>query len=103
LWKRGAYEVECKEQVTMNMEIDKLEQEQKELQEDVSALKDTIFDPDNGVYSRIKALEAAVIKDGHLRMATVEQTVNTIKKIQWMVIGSVVATLTGILVKFLVM
>lgn len=95
--------MECKEHMAANVEINKLEQEQKELQEEVTALKDTIYDPDNGVYSRIKTLEAAIIRDGHLRMATVEQTVNTIKKIQWMVIGSVVATLTGVLVKFVIM
>lgn len=95
--------MECKEHMAANVEINKLEQEQKELQEEVTALKDTIYDPDNGVYSRIKTLEAAIIRDGHLRMATAEQTVNTIKKIQWMVIGSVVATLTGVLVKFVIM
>jgi|TARA_Y100000310_G_C20553292_1_gene749228 hypothetical protein len=85
---------------TLNVKVEKVLQNQIEVQEDITMIKEAVYNPDSGLYSRLKFLENTVIRDGELRIATVEQTVNTIKKIQWMVIGSAVMTLTALMIKF---
>ena len=85
---------------TLNVKVEKVLQNQIEVQEDITMIKEAVYNPDSGLYSRLKFLENTVIANGELRITTVEQTVNTIKKIQWMVIGSAVMTLTALMIKF---
>jgi hypothetical protein len=85
---------------SLNIKVEKVLQNQVEVQEDITMIKEAVYNPDSGLYSRLRFLETTMIKNGELRIATVEQTVNTIKKIQWMVIGSAVMTLTALMVKF---
>ena len=63
----------------------------KELSDTMTKMKEAIYHPDEGIYSRIRELERATIKDGDVRMAKVEETITSVKKIQWMVVGSTVA------------
>jgi len=85
---------------SLNIKVEKVLQNQVDVQEDITMIKEAVYNPDSGLYSRLKFLENTVIRNGELRIATVEQTVNTIKKIQLMVMGSAVMTLSALMVKF---
>ncbi len=81
--------------------IEQLITSHQELADNITKLKEAIYHPDEGIYSRIRELERDVLKDGEVRMAKVEETVESIKKIQWMVIGSTVAAVVAVLFKIL--
>ena len=107
VYQGGRYEMENGQKeicmiTSLNIKVEKVLQSQIEVQEDITMIKEAVYNPHIGLYSRIKDLENEVIKDGELRIATIEQAVNAVKKIQWMVIGSTIATITALLVKFVI-
>ena len=56
-------------------------------------LKEAVYNPDEGIYARIRELEREIVKNGEVRMAKAEDTIIGVKKLQWMVIGTTAATL----------
>jgi hypothetical protein len=85
----------------LTSKIDQLIISHRELAENIAKLKEAIYHPDEGIYSRIRELERDIIKDGDVRLAKVEETIVGIKKVQWMIIGSTVAAITAVLFKTL--
>ena len=85
--------------IDLSNKIDQLIVSHSQLADNITKIKEAIYHPDEGLYSRIRELEREVIKDGEVRMAKVEETVNSVKKIQWMVIGSTVAAVVAVVLK----
>ena len=50
---------------TLMYKVDKIEETQDKILEEVSALSDTIYDPDNGIFARIKSVENADLEELH--------------------------------------
>jgi hypothetical protein len=102
----------------LSNKLETLLQRQEEVAENISKIKEAIYDPDQGLFTRIREMELwrenflntfeeriryHTITNGELRLAQVETTIAAIKKIQWLVIGSAVTTLTALAVKFFVL
>ena len=75
----------------LSSKIEQLIVSHKELSENIAKIKEAIYHPDEGIYSRIRELERDIVKEGEVRMAKIEETIASVKKIQWMVVGSTVA------------
>jgi len=54
--------------------IEQLITSHQELADNITKLKEAIYHPDEGIYSRIRELERDVLKDGEVRMAKVERS-----------------------------
>jgi hypothetical protein len=102
----------------LSNKLETLLQRQEEVAENISKIKEAIYDPDQGLFTRIREMELwrenflntfeerigyHTISNGELRLTQVETTISAIKKIQWLVIGSAVTTLTALAVKFFVL
>ena len=102
----------------LSNKLETLLQRQEEVAENISKIKEAIYDPDQGLFTRIREMELwrenflktfeeriryHTISNGELRLAQVETTVGAIKKIQWLVVGSAVTTLTALAVKYFVL
>ena len=102
----------------LSNKLETLLQRQEEVADNIAKIKEAIYHPDQGLFTRIRELELwrenflntfeerisyHTIKSGELRLAQVEATVGAIKKIQWLVIGSAVTTLTALMVKYFVL
>ena len=85
----------------LSNKIEQLIVSHKELSENIAKIKEAIYHPDEGIYSRIRELERDIVKNGEVRMAKVEETIASVKKIQWMVVGSTVAALVAVTFKML--
>ena len=98
----------------LNNKIEILLEKQEEMAENVAKIKEAIYNPDQGIFSRLKDLEnwremsgerigdkieRATITNGELRMATVEAAVAGTRKIQWMVVAAVITTITSLIIK----
>jgi|TARA_Y100000310_G_scaffold106390_1_gene104886 anion-transporting ArsA/GET3 family ATPase len=79
--------------------LDSLLEKQEEIADDISKIKEAVYDPDKGVFARVKVLEQQVIEDGQVRISQLESTISNIKRIQWMIIGSALTTLTALFIK----
>ncbi len=79
--------------------LDSLLEKQEEIADDISKIKEVVYDPDKGVFARVKVLEQQVIEDGQVRISQLESTISNIKRIQWMIIGSALTTLTALFIK----
>jgi len=79
--------------------IEALLEKQEEIAADISQIKEAVYDPDKGIFARVKLLENSLIKNGPVRLTQIENTLDGMKKIQWMIIGSAIATGTAIFVK----
>ena len=53
----------------LSNKIEQLLASTKELSDTMTKMKEAIYHPDEGIYSRIRELERATIKDGDIRMA----------------------------------
>ena len=80
-----------------------MKEKNEEMADDVSKIKEAIYNPDEGIYSRIRDVERQIIKDGDLRIAKLEETIEGMKKLQWMVIGSGVAAVVSVVFKTFVL
>jgi hypothetical protein len=102
----------------LNNKIGTLIEKQEEVAENISKIKEAIYDPQQGLFSRIREVEMwrtnfteniqekisyHTIKDGELRMTQIEEMIKAIKKIQWLVIGTAVTTITTLIIKHFVL
>ena len=102
----------------INNKIGILIVKQEEMAENISKIKEAIYDPQQGLFSRLQELEIwkgnfteyfqekisyHTIKEGEVRMTQVEETIKAIKKIQWLVIGTAVTTITTLIIKHFVL
>ena len=83
----------------LSSKIEQLIVSHKELSDNITKIKEAIYHPDEGIYSRIRELERDIVKEGEVRMAKIEETIASVKKIQWMVVGSTVAAIVAIIFK----
>ena len=83
--------------------IEQLIEAQRAVAEDIGKIKEAIYNPDEGIYSRIRDVERQIIKDGDLRIAKLEETIEGMKRLQWMVIGSGVAAVVSVIFKTFVL
>jgi hypothetical protein len=83
----------------LSSKIERLIASHDELAENIAKLKEAVYNPDEGIYARIRELERDMIKDGEVRLAKMEDTIAGIKKLQWMVIGTTVAAVTAVIFK----
>tara|TARA_B100002052_G_C15318876_1_gene348838 strand:- start:15 stop:332 length:318 start_codon:yes stop_codon:yes gene_type:complete len=83
----------------LSNKIERLITSHNELAENISKLKEAVYNPDEGIYARIRELEREMVKDGEVRMAKMEDTIEGIKKLQWMVIGTTVAAVMAVIFK----
>jgi|TARA_Y100000310_G_C20612782_1_gene778913 anion-transporting ArsA/GET3 family ATPase len=79
--------------------LDSLLEKQEEIADDISQIKEAVYNPDKGVFARVKVLEQKVIEDGQVRISQLESTISNIKRIQWMIIGSALTTMTALFIK----
>jgi hypothetical protein len=102
----------------LNNKIGTLIEKQEEMAENINKIKEAIYDPQQGLFSRLRDIEIwksnlmesiqerltyHTIKEGELRMTQVEGTVTALKKIQWLVIGTAVTTITALMIKHFVL
>ena len=85
----------------LSNKIEQLIVSHRELSDNIVKIKEAIYLPDEGIYSRIRELERDIVKAGEVRMAKVEETIASVKKIQWMVVGSTVAAIVAVTFKML--
>ena len=83
----------------LSNKIERLITSHNELAENISKLKEAVYNPDEGIYARIRELEREMVKEGEVRMAKMEDTIEGIKKLQWMVIGTTVAAVMAVIFK----
>lgn len=102
----------------LNNKIGTLIEKQEEMAENISKIKEAIYDPQNGLFSRVREMEMwkknfmetmqerisyHTIKEGELRLTQVETTLGAIKKIQWLVIATAITTITALIIKHFVL
>jgi hypothetical protein len=98
--------------VTLNSKIEILLEKQEEVAKNINQIKEAIYNPEEGIFSRLRALELwkmtllerideriahSKIEDGEVRMTKVESSLAGLKKIQWMLIGAIISVLTAML------
>lgn len=79
--------------------IDALIAKQEEIAEDISQIKEAVYNPDKGIFARVRVLEQVIIPDGAVRISQIENTLNNMKKAQWTVMGTALATITAMILK----
>jgi len=102
----------------LNNKLETLLQRQEEVADNITKIKEAIYHPDQGLFTRIRELELwknnfletfeerikyHTVKDGELRLSKVESTTDAIKRVQWLVVGSAITTITAFLVKYFVL
>ena len=98
--------------VTLNNKIEILLEKQEEVAKNINHIKEAIYNPEEGIFSRLRALELwkmtllerideridhTKIQDGEVRMSQVETNLAGLKKIQWMLMGAIISVLTAFL------
>ena len=79
--------------------LDALLEKQDEIAADISQIKEAVYNPDKGIFARVNVLEQQIIKDGLVRISHLENTVQNMKKIQWTILGTAIASLTAMFFK----
>ena len=100
--------------VTLNSKIEILLEKQEEVAKNITQIKEAIYNPEEGIFSRLRALELwkmtllervderienVKIDDGDVRMTQVESGLADLKKIQWILVGALTSVLTAFLFK----
>ena len=83
--------------------IEQLIEAQRAVADDIAKIKEAIYNPDEGIYSRIRDVERQIIKDGDIRIAKLEETMEAVKRLQWLVIGSGTAAIISVIFRTFVM
>ena len=83
----------------LSNKIERLIVSHTELAENITKLKEAVYNPDEGIYARIPELEREIVKNGEVRMAKAEDTIIGVKKLQWMVIGTTAAAVVAVFFK----
>tara|TARA_R110000744_G_scaffold44498_1_gene99236 strand:- start:2117 stop:2437 length:321 start_codon:yes stop_codon:yes gene_type:complete len=79
--------------------LDALIEKQEQIAEDISHIKEAVYNPDKGIFARVKVLEQQIINKGAVRIAQLESTIAITRKIQWTIMGTAVASVTAMLFK----
>jgi len=79
--------------------LDSLLEKQEEIAEDISQIKEAVYNPDKGIFARVKVLEQQIIEDGSVRIAQLETTIAGMRKIQWTIMGTALGTVTAMFFK----
>lgn len=79
--------------------LDALLEKQEEIAEAIGQIKEAVYNPDKGIFARVKVLEQKVIRDGSVRIAQLESTINSMRKIQWTIMGTALGTITAMFIK----
>jgi len=102
----------------LNSKLETLIEKQEEVAENIAKIKDALYNPEQGLFSRLREVELwrnnflntfeerisyHTIKNGELRVTQVETTIGAIKKIQWLVVGSAVTTITALVLKHFIL
>jgi len=102
----------------LSSKLETLIEKQEEVADNIAKIKEAIYNPEQGLFSRIREVELwrdsflqtfeerveyHTIKDGDLRMAQIESTIAAIKRVQWLVAGSVVTTVTALALKHFIL
>lgn len=93
----------CRQILDLANKIEQLIESHKELTDHISKIKEAIYHPDDGIYSRIRELERDIITDGNLRISKAEETLESVKRLQWMVVGCGVAAIISVIFKTFVL
>ena len=98
----------------LNNKIEIILEKQEEMAENVAKIKEALYHPDQGIFSRLREIETGrqmleirfeerleriSIRNGDVRLNNVEATVSAIKRIQWMIVAAVVTTATSLIIK----
>jgi len=79
--------------------LDALLEKQEEIAEDISHIKEAVYNPDKGIFARVKVLEQQIIADGLVRISQLETTVANMRKLQWTIMGTALASVTAMFFK----
>ena len=79
--------------------LDALLEKQEEIAVDISQIKEAVYNPDKGIFARVKVLEQQIIDEGSVRISQLESTIETMKKAQWTIMGTALATITAMFIK----
>ena len=79
--------------------LDALLEKQEEIAVDISQIKEAVYNPDKGIFARVKVLEQQIIEEGSVRISQLESTIETMKKAQWTIMGTALATITAMVIK----
>lgn len=79
--------------------LDALLEKQEEIAEDISQIKEAVYNPDKGIFARVKVLEQQIIPEGSVRISQLESTLASMRKIQWTIMGTALGTITAMFVK----
>ena len=83
--------------------IDILIESHRILTESVDKIKEALYHPDEGIYSRIREVEHRVIKNGDIRIVKLEETIEGMRRLQWLVIGSGTAAIISVIFRTFIM
>tara|TARA_Y100000310_G_C20313735_1_gene637437 strand:+ start:155 stop:448 length:294 start_codon:yes stop_codon:yes gene_type:complete len=79
--------------------LDSLLEKQEEIAEDISQIKEAVYNPDKGIFARVKVLEQQIIDNGAVRISQLESTIAITRKIQWTIMGTALGTITAMFFK----
>ena len=79
--------------------LDALLEKQEEIAEDISHIKEAVYNPDKGIFARVKVLEQQIITDGLVRISQLETTMANMRKVQWTIMGTALASVTAMFFK----
>jgi hypothetical protein len=79
--------------------LDALLEKQEEIAEDISHIKEAVYNPDKGIFARVKVLEQQIITDGLVRISQLETTMTNMRKAQWTIMGTALASVTAMFFK----
>ena len=93
-------------------EVGKVLEKSENIETKVEKIEDAIYDPDTGLYARVKnveihsesanmAIKSEVIPQGKERMLNVERTTKGINRVTWIAIGAVVLAVVTALIALL--
>lgn len=76
---------------TVEGKVDQILESQQRVERGMNDIKDAMYKPDTGVFARIEKVSSR----HELRLADVEKAVSALRKIQWIIIGAIVAAVTS--------
>ena len=79
--------------------LDVLLEKQEEMALDIHSIKEAVYNPDSGVFARVKVLDQQIINDGAVRISQLESTIQGMRKAQWSIMGTALATITAMFIK----
>lgn len=100
----------------LNHKIERLLEGYQRVAEDVTKIKGAVYNPEKGIYSRLRdvetsviesgqlrlsAVESELVKNGEVRMSHIEAAIGNIKKLVWILITTVFSGIAGGIIKMM--